>query len=270
MRNVILIAFVIAAASMTGCSRVEGTGRLQLMILTPSQENAMGLEAYQEVLKKENIANDPDTAAVLRRVGQRIAQQANRPDFQWEFNLIESDTINAFCLPGGKIAVYTGILPYMKNEAGMAAVLGHEVAHAVARHGGERVSQKLSVELAKQGASIALNDMSSASKRIAMAGIGAGTEVGYLLPFSRKHESEADQLGIMYMAKAGYDPREAPALWRRMDRTAKKRKAEFLSTHPHPGNRVKALEALLPEALEYYNAAPEKYGKGVTLKTGSS
>jgi predicted Zn-dependent protease len=266
MRTLVAVTMLFIVIGSQGCSRVEGTGRLQLMILSPEQENTMGLQAYQEVLKKEQVSNDATTTAVLRRVGQRIAQQANRPEFQWEFKLIESDTVNAFCLPGGKIAVYTGILPYMKNEAGMAAVLGHEVAHAVARHGGERVSQKLSVELAKQGASFALSDMPYRSKQLAMAGIGAGSEVGVLLPFSRKHESEADHLGIMYMAKAGYDPREAPDLWRRMNKSAKSRKAEFLSTHPHPGNRVKALEALLPEALAHYDAAPEQYGKGVNLK----
>lgn len=249
-------------AILHGCATVEGTGRKQLMIISEGQELQLGAEAYKEVLSKEKIAKDARMTAVVRRVGKRIAAVSNRPHFEWEFNLIESDQINAFCLPGGKIAVYTGILPIMDNEAGMAAVMGHEVAHAVARHGGERVSQKLGVAIAMEVAAHGMGGASPETQKITMSALGAGVNVGLLLPFSREHELEADELGLLFAAKAGYDPREAVRLWERMEAAGKKKPPEFLSTHPSEAHRIDDLEMLMPRAMQYYNAAPRKYGLG--------
>jgi len=255
---------LIGGGFLHGCATVEGTGRKQFMIVSEGQEQQLGAQAYQEVLAKEKISTDARMTAVVRRVGERIAAVANRPDFEWEFNLIESDQVNAFCLPGGKIAVYTGILPIMANEAGMAVVLGHEVAHAIARHGGERMSQKLGVTLALEIAARGMGDSSPERKRLTMAALGAGASVGVLLPFSREHELEADHLGLIYAAKAGYDPREAVRLWERMEAAGKNKPPEFLSTHPKEKHRIEDLEALMPEAMKDYEAAPAEYGLGET------
>ncbi len=232
------------------------------MIISEGQEMQLGAEAYREVLSKEKLAKDVRMTAVVRRVGERIAAVANRPNFQWEFNLIESKQINAFCLPGGKIAVYTGILSVMANEAGMAAVMGHEVAHAIARHGGERISQKLGVAIALEIAARGMSDSSPERKKITMGALGAGASVGVLLPFSREHELEADHLGLMLAAKAGYDPREAVHLWERMEAAGKKKPPEFLSTHPREKHRIEDLQALMPEAMKHYDAAKTKRGLG--------
>lgn len=258
----IMCMLVAGEAFLHGCATVEGTGRTQFMIVSEGQEQQLGAQAYQEVLSKEKVSTDARMTAVVRRVGERIAAVANRPNFQWEFNLIESEQVNAFCLPGGKIAVYTGILPIMDNEAGMAAVMGHEVAHATSRHGGERMSQKLGVALAMEIASRGMGSASPETKEITMGALGAGVNVGVLLPFSREHELEADHLGLLFAAKAGYDPREAVRLWERMEAAGKNKPPEFLSTHPKEQHRIEDLQKLMPEAMEYYNAATEKHGLG--------
>jgi len=261
------LGMVLAACpALCGCATVEGTGRTQLMLISPQQEQALGAQAYQEVLSKERISNDAHMTGIVRRVGERIAAVANRPDFAWEFKLIESPQVNAFCLPGGKIAVYTGILPIMKNEAGMAVVLGHEVAHAVARHGGERISQQLGAALVMDIAAAGLGDASPRNKELALKALGVGVNVGVMLPFSREHELEADQLGLMYAAKAGYDPREAVRLWERMESAGKGKPPEFLSTHPSERHRISDLEALMGDAMRNYQAAPEQYGLGESWK----
>ncbi len=258
----LLSLFLLAAPLCPGCTTVEGTGRRQLMLVTPEQEQALGLDAYRQILADEKISNDPYMTGILRRVGERIAVVADRPDFEWEFNLIESEQVNAFCLPGGKIAVYTGILPIMKNEAGMAAVIGHEVAHAVARHSGERMSQHLSAAVIGELLAIGMQDASPGVRETALQAFGVGTQVGVLLPFSREHESEADVMGLMYSAKAGYDPHEAVRLWERMKEAAGKKPPEFLSTHPSEDRRIGELQDLMPKALKAYEAAPEQYALG--------
>lgn len=254
--NILILIFV--AFWLNACSTAPYTGRQQLMILSPSEEMQMGLIAYQEVLKSEKISKDVRHNSLVTKVGQRIANAANQPDFKWEFKVIESPEANAFCLPGGKIAVYTGILPITQSEAGLAAVIGHEVAHALARHGGERVSQNMATQGLMLGADILLSNkgVGDAQKNLIMSSLGIGAQVGVLLPFSREHESEADYIGLILMAKAGYDPREAIDLWRRMKEHSEKKgdkPPEFLSTHPADETRIRQLSAWVPEAMTYYN-----------------
>ncbi len=201
----------------------------------------MGLDAYRQVLKKAKLSTDPVAIEQVRRVGRRIAEATGRTDYQWEFNLIEDKQANAFCLPGGKVAVYTGILPITRDDSGLAAVLGHEVSHAIARHGGERVTQTLLVQ------------MGLAATQVALARNDPAV-VQQVLPWSRAQESEADHLGLIFMAKAGYDPHAALDLWNRMAEAAKgrDRPPEYLSTHPSEETRIKQIEAWIPEALQFY------------------
>ena len=250
--RVALVTTVLAAA--VACATVPVTGRRQVILLSEGEERQMGLSSYHEVLKKSRLSSDAVATEQVRRVGRRIAEATGRADYQWEFNLIEGKQANAFCLPGGKVAVYTGILPLTRDDAGLAAVLGHEVAHAIARHGGERVSQGLLVQVPLVVAQVALAGNDPAMTRQVTALLGAGATVGILLPWSRTQESEADHLGLIYMAKAGYDPHAARDLWVRMAEASKgsARPPEFLSTHPAEATRIKQIEAWLPEALQYY------------------
>jgi predicted Zn-dependent protease len=206
------------------------------------------------VLRKSRLSTDAVASEQVRRVGRRIAEATGRTDYRWEFNLIEDKQVNAFCLPGGKVAVYTGILPVTRDDAGLAAVLGHEVAHAIARHGGERVSQGLVVQIGLAATQVALSRNDPATVQQVTALLGAGATVGLLLPWGRSQESEADHLGLIFMAKAGYHPSAARDLWLRMAEAAKgrERPPEFLSTHPSEATRVRQIEAWIPEALQYY------------------
>lgn len=203
-------------------------------------------------MQKSKLSKDPVTNDLVKRVGTRIAAATGRTDFQWEFMVIEDPQANAFALPGGKVAVYTGILPITRDEAGLAAVLGHEVAHAVARHGTERVSQNLLVQMGLAGTMAAL------SNRDPKTVLGAGAAVGLVLPWSRGQESEADHLGLIYMAKAGYNPSAARDLWIRMAAAARghDRPPGFLSTHPSEATRIQQIEAWLPEASQHYRREP--------------
>ncbi len=214
----------------------------------------MGLTSYQQVLKKSRLSSDPVATEQVRRVGLRIAEATGRTDYEWEFNLIDDKQANAFCLPGGKVAVYTGILPITRDDAGLAAVLGHEVSHAIARHGGERVSQGLLVQVGLAATQVALARNDPVMVQQVTALLGAGATVGLILPWSRTQESEADHLGLIFMAKAGYDPHAARDLWVRMAEAAKRsgRPPEFLSTHPAEETRIRQIEGWLPEALQYY------------------
>ena len=247
-------AFVAAALlAVTACQTVPVTGRSQLILLSESSEVQMGLTSYREVLSKGKVSADPTLNAQVTRVGQRIAQATGK-DYQWEFKVLEDKQANAFCLPGGKVAVYTGILPLTQDDAGLAAVLGHEVSHAIARHGGERVSQGLLVQtgLAATQVALARNDPRTVQSVTSL--LGAGAAVGLLLPWSRAQESEADHLGLIYMAKAGYHPSAARDLWVRMAQAERGqgRPPEFLSTHPASETRIKQIEGWIPEALQYY------------------
>lgn len=243
---------------LAACETVPVTGRSQLILLSEPAEIQMGVQAYQQILAKERISTDPNPNALVQRVGRRIAAATGRDDYQWEFKVIKNDKmVNAFALPGGKVAVYTGILPVARDEAGLAAVMGHEVAHAIARHGGERVSQNLLVQTGLAVVMAALSQNDPATTRNVAALLGAGLTVGVILPFSRAQESEADRLGLIYMAKAGYDPRAARDLWVRMGQASKGRgkPPEFLSTHPANETRIRQIEGWLPEAMRHYRAA---------------
>ncbi|MDH3598437.1 MAG: M48 family metallopeptidase, partial [Candidatus Tectomicrobia bacterium] len=197
----------------------------------------------------EKLSQDAQVNAMVRRVGRRIADAANRPDFQWEFRVVEKDEANAFALPGGKVAVYTGILKYTETEAGLAVVMGHEVAHALARHGGERMSQSMVAQFGLTLGDLALGGSNPAVMQAVQMAYGVGVQ----LPFGRRQESEADHIGLILMAKAGYDPNEAVPFWQRMS-GGKTGNAppEFLSTHPSGATRIRQLQQWMPEALQYY------------------
>ena len=249
-----MVAVVVLGSLLAGCAEVPGTGRKQLLLLGEQQELQMGLASFQEVLKTEKISKDPQLNEMVTRVGNRIAQATGK-NYQWEFKVIDNPKVaNAFCLPGGKVAVYTGILPITRDEAGLAAVMGHEVAHAIARHGGERVSQGLLVQTGLSVVEAALSGKDPQSAKQITSLLGAGASIGVILPFSRAHESEADQLGLIYMAKAGYDPRAARDRWVRMAEASKGqgKPPEILSTHPAEETRIRQIEGWLPEALKYY------------------
>jgi len=248
-----LLVLGLGAAALSGCATAPYTGRSQLLLISEGEEMSLGLKSYNEVLKKEKVSKDPQVNAMVKRVGTRIAAVANKPEYSWEFTVIDNPkTANAFALPGGKVAVYTGILPYTKNEAGLAFVMAHEVAHALARHGGERVSQNLLLQLGQQGLNVAIANKSPEAVQAVNLGYGVASTVGVALPFSRTQEYEADHIGILLMAKAGYDPQEAPAFFERMLQTKQGSPPEFLSTHPADQSRIRQLRSYIPEAMKYY------------------
>lgn len=259
-----MIAGMILALFLFSCTAVPLTGRSSLNLVSDSQVATMGYQQYSDVLKKAKLSNDAAKVQMVRRVGGRIAAAAESflresgagadvALYKWEFNLIEDDkTVNAWCMPGGKVAVYTGILPITKDETGLAVVVGHEVAHAIAKHGNERLSQALLVQLGGIGLSAALSTQAAATQEIFQQLYGVGTSVGYMLPYSRLQENEADRIGLVLMAKAGYDPRAAISLWQRMNAQGGGRTVEFLSTHPAPENRIARIQSLMPEAMRYY------------------
>jgi metalloendopeptidase OMA1, mitochondrial len=254
----IAIALLLVLTAVA-CETVPITGRSQLVLISEGTEAKMGLDSYQQILGKSKVSSDPRLNDQVTRVGRRIAAATERNDYQWEFKVIEDAQVNAFCLPGGKVAVYTGMFPMARDDAGLAAVLGHEVAHAVARHGAERLSQQLAVQgLTAATAQTLLAGNDPRMVQLVGATLGAGATVGLLLPWSRAQESEADHLGLIYMAKAGYHPNAARDLWKRMAESASGGASassleKFLSTHPQPATRVTQIEGWIPEALQYYH-----------------
>lgn len=239
----------------TGCATVPVTGRKSFNIIPEGQELALGIDSYKQVLAESEVVTSGPQLEMVRRVGGRIAAVSDRPNYEWEFNLLKDDkTVNAFCLPGGKVAVYTGILPVADGEAGLATVISHEIAHAIARHGGERMTDQLAFQIGGMGLGALLNEKSAATRNVVLAAYGVGGQVGVMLPFSRSAESEADHIGIVYMAKAGYDPRESVRFWQRMqEKSGGQAPPEWLSTHPDSGTRVDQLQKWMPEALGYYH-----------------
>ena len=260
----------IGLCSCFGCRTTPITQRRQLLLVPESQEVQMGVAAYEEVKTKNKISTNAKYKEVVDRVGQRLAAAAKQQNlgtnFAWEFTVIADQTQNAFCLPGGKVAFYEGILPVCQNEAGVAVVMSHEISHALARHGGERMSQQLQVEGAGKILQAVVKKKAADKEVVFMTAYNAGAKYGFVLPYSRKHESEADEMGIHIMSQAGYDPSEAPKFWERFA-SAKSGDAppEFASTHPSDATRAAALKALLPQALEEYQAAPTKHGVGVPI-----
>lgn len=253
---------------LVGCETNPYTGRSQLLMMPVSQELEMGAQAYAQIKNdpKMRVSQDPHEVEPVKRIAARIIEAAKKSkyaemaqQFSWEVTVIKEDkTLNAFALPGGKIAVYTGIFPVAKNEAGLAAVMGHEVVHALARHGAERMSQNMATQVGLQAVGIALgvSGTSPVLSQGAMAALGAGAQVGVLLPFSRAHESEADYIGMLLAAEAGYDPREAVHVWERMEEMSGGGQSEFLSTHPSHGTRIKDLQEKMNEALAHYHPQP--------------
>jgi len=253
------------AGCLCGCHSAPMTGRRQLMLMPEAKEMSLGLQAYDEIFVTEEESQNLPLTQLVKRVGQRIASVADRPDFDWQFRLIASQQQNAFCLPGGKVAVYEGILPVCENEAGLAVVMAHEVAHALARHGGERMSQSMFDTGAKEVLGrIAKTRVPDKAEQLLMA-YGVVSEYGVLLPYNRKQESEADHIGVMLMAKAGYDPNEAPSFWKRFGAVGGEKQPEFLSTHPSDQRRASDLLALMSEASQLYAMAPQKLGRGQTI-----
>jgi predicted Zn-dependent protease len=253
------------ALSLVGCRSAPITGRKQFVIIPESQEIEQGAAAFQDIRSKEGDASSSPAAEIVKRVGNRIAAVAKRDDYQWEFQLLKGDTVNAFCLPGGKVAVYEGILPVCQSEAGLAVVMSHEVAHALARHGGERMSQSAAVDSIRQVVAMAASKQTELKQQIFLQAYGLSTQYGVLLPYSRQHELEADQIGLMLMAQAGYDPTEAPRFWERFARVGGGQGMEFLSTHPSDTRRQQRLIDLLPEAQQLYASCQEKIGMGDAL-----
>ncbi len=262
-----VFALILAVVIVSACAQVPITGRSGLHLVPDSELVSMSFQQYQAVLEKSQLSTDARRTDMVRQVGMRIAQAAEAflkeagdqgtvANYHWEFNLIQDDkTVNAWVMPGGKAAVYTGILKYTEDETGLAVVLGHEVGHALAGHGNERLSQGLLAQLGGTALSVALQNQPQQTQTLFMQAFGVGTNVGFLLPYSRLHESEADRIGLTLMARAGYDPREAVPFWQRMQAQEQSRPPEFLSTHPAPETRIRNIQSHLAEAMPYYQGA---------------
>ncbi|MFP4571838.1 MAG: M48 family metallopeptidase [Desulfobacterales bacterium] len=257
---IISIVCLITAA----CTTVPISGRRQLSLIPGDTILSMSYQQYDKFLDQHELSDNQADTQMVRQVGKEIAQAVEAyqrrhgmreqlKNYDWEFNLVKDDAVNAWCMPGGKVVVYTGILPVTRNKTGLAVVMGHEIAHAVANHGNERMSHALAFQFGGIALSEALKTKPAATQRLWMGAYGAGAQMGIILPYSRMHEKEADLLGLIFMAMAGYDPRQAVDFWRRM---AKKKKGksppEFLSTHPADDKRIANIRQMLPEAMKYY------------------
>jgi predicted Zn-dependent protease len=237
---------------LAACQQAPITGRQQLILLPESQDAQMGLQAYQEIKQESRVSRDPELNRRVQTVGRRIAEVSPHPEWAWEFTVFENEEPNAFALPGGKVGVHTGLFKVAENDDQLAAVMGHEVAHAIARHGAERMSQGL---LAQGLGAVAIGG--GVNPQLVEVAAQAAT-LGVILPYSRTQESEADHIGLLYMAAAGYDPREAIKLWQNFDKLGGAGTPEFLSTHPAAGSRIERLQELMPEAMEVYRASRQQ------------
>lgn len=247
------------------CSNVPLTGRKQFTAIPTSQMLTLSTDSYQQVLSEIQISANNEYTESVKRVGQKLKIAVEKylslnglasriEGFDWQFNVLISEELNAWCMPGGQIAFYEGIMPVCGDDNGVAIVMGHEIAHAVAKHGNERMSQQLLINMGGMALSEALKTKKEETQQLALLAFGVGTSVGVALPYSRTHETEADELGLYFMAMAGYDPQTAPAFWERMEAAGGSRPPEFLSTHPDPSNRIAHLKEIMPKALEYYNS----------------
>jgi predicted Zn-dependent protease len=264
MKRILMAAVMVA--SLAGCSKNAITGRKQLQLYNEADIQSMAAQEYRQFLTQNRVVSAAASkdAEMVRRVGSRIAAAVTSyygkkglgkelEGYQWEYNLVDSKDVNAWCMPGGKIVVYTGLLPISQNEAALAVVMGHEVAHALAKHGNERMSQATAQQLGGVALSVAVANKTPEAQNLFMTAYGLGTTVGGILPFSRKHELEADKLGLIYSALAGYNPQEAIPLWQRMaSASSGGRPPEFLSTHPAEETRIQKLREMMPEALKHY------------------
>lgn len=237
------------AVFLTACATVPYTNRHQLNLVSASEERQLGEQAYAEVLKKSPLTTNQAFQNRIKEIGRRIQAAANQPDYKWEFNVLQGKDINAFCLPGGKVAFWEAIIPICDTDDGIAVVMGHEVAHAIAHHGAERMSQGMGANIIGELLSAGLGKADPGVRDNVLKAYGLGAQVGVMLPFSRSHESEADHIGLILMAKAGYNPRAAVDFWKRMSKQGGQKPPEFLSTHPSDDTRIQQIEKWLPEAL---------------------
>lgn len=247
---------LVVALALGACDTVPITGRSQINFVDEQTEAQLGAQAFAQIKSELPVSRDAQATARVREIAQRIIR-ANDLGTKWDVVVIEQPQINAFALPGGHVAVYRGMLQFVENDAQLAAVIGHEIGHVLARHAAERISTSQLLEAGAGAASVALGATTGVNPQTMGALLGAGATYGIQLPFSRRHEYEADRIGAVLMAKAGYDPRAAVALWRRMAARGGARTPEFLSTHPASDNRVEALQEIMPEALKAYRAGPD-------------
>jgi predicted Zn-dependent protease len=266
-KKLFVICFVVLA--VLSCKTVPVTGRQQLILIPSSEMMAMSYSQYSQFLNENKVLRGTKDAIMIQQMGQRIQKSvevymAERGlsnqlrGFEWEFNLVDDPTVNAWCMPGGKVVFYTGILPVTQNENATAIVMGHEIAHAVANHGAERMSQGLLAQGVNVAVNVATMEKSPMLQQLFNTSFGVGSTLG-ILAFSRKHESEADEMGLFFAAMAGYDPREAPAFWQRMSQlSGGGAPPEFMSTHPSHDRRINDLNALMPKAMEYYEQSQRR------------
>ncbi|MEI7525591.1 MAG: M48 family metallopeptidase [Mariniphaga sp.] len=256
--HLILILF-----TLMGCATVPLTGRRQLSLVPESEVISLSLTEYDKFIKSNKLSTDKNKMALVKRVGERISKAVeaymtnaglsqNLDGYKWEFNLVEDQTVNAWCMSGGKVVVYTGLLPLTLTESGLATVLGHEISHAVARHGSERMSNQMLLQMGSTALSTAMASKPAETRNIVMTAFGIGSQVGVVLPFSRDNEYEADYMGLIFMAMAGYDPNESIPFWERMSKQGGQKPPQFLSTHPVDANRIARLKEKMPDALTYY------------------
>jgi predicted Zn-dependent protease len=259
-----LIPLALTLLLLIACTTVPITGRSQLNLIPGSSMLAMSAQEYGTFLKENKVSANPEQTAMVKRVGTKIQQAVERyfkdigleghlADYRWEFNLVEDPQVNAWCMPGGKVVVYTGILPVARDDAGLAVVLGHEIAHAIAEHGNERMSQGLIAQMGGVALSTAMATKSKETQQLWMSVYGVGAQYGAILPYGRLQESEADQLGLVFMTMAGYDPNEAVSFWERMAaQKGGQAPPEFLSTHPADATRIAKIKKEIPGVLEKY------------------
>ena len=258
------VIYLLVCFFLLSCSTVPITGRSQLNLIPASTMNSMSFDQYGQFMKSNKLSQNTSQTQMVKRVGLKIQKavesfyaaqgmSSKLSDYKWEFNLVESEDINAWCMPGGKVVVYTGILPIAGGETGLAVVMGHEIAHAIAEHGNERMSQGLIAQMGGMALSTAMKEQPETTRQLWMTAFGVGAQYGMMLPYSRIQENEADRLGLVFMAMAGYDPREAVGFWQRMSQEKKGgAPPEFLSTHPSDETRIAKIKEALPEALGYY------------------
>ena len=262
MKNSIII---ITLLLLTSCSSVLLTGRKQLLVIPNSQMLALSADSYSQVLSETPASSNTEYIRTVQRVGTRVSAaveeylklqslESRVEGFDWQFNVLESEQLNAWCMPGGQIAFYEGIMPVCGDDNGIAIVMGHEIDHEIAKHGNERMSQQLLINMGVLRPRHSSRRKKAETKQLALLAFGVGSQVGVSLPYSRTHETEADELGLYFMAMAGYDPQTAPAFWERMSAEGGELPPEFLSTHPAPTTRIEDLKKFMPKAMEYYNS----------------
>lgn len=258
-----IILYVLLAVMLMSCSTVLLTGRKRFLLVSDSEVLTSSFQSYKQFIDSVPASKDKVNTALVKKVGLNISKaveaylnangmSADAATYAWEFNLVKDTAVNAFCMPGGKVVVFEGILPVTKNETGLAVVLGHEIAHAVAKHSNERMSQQMEVQYGSALLGMLTSSKSAAEQNTWNMIYGLGAQYGYMLPYSRKHELEADRLGLIFLAMAGYDPNQAVAFWERMAASSKGAPMEFMSTHPSDATRIAQIKQYLPEALTYY------------------